>query len=237
MKPLAFAFGTLLFFAGFLASTSQASLIYLYDFPGTPGSGSAAAQTNAQPSGATFSDFTRTNLTPDTMTYTNEFTSVGYAHPAQDLTQYAGFTITAKFGQTLDLTSLTFDTIHHASGPTKEEVHLYLNGDYSTPYATQFFSGTKSIAFNFTPLTNVDNVTSAEFRFYGWNAGQPAGSNGFSNVAVNGAIGTAIVPEVSALPCVILLVFCLLLHKNRRRFKAAFDRVAGTSALPPLTAC
>ncbi len=41
-------------------TTATASLIYLYDFPGVPGSGLAANQTNGQPAGATFSDFTRT---------------------------------------------------------------------------------------------------------------------------------------------------------------------------------
>ncbi len=199
------------------APVAKGSVIFRYDFPGTPGNGAVSAQTSPQPAGAVFSDFVRVNLTPDPNAYANEFTSIGYAHPTLDLTQYAGFSINAQPGQTLNLTSLTFDTMHHASGPTKEYIYLYLNGDFSTSYASQFFSGTTTVDFIFTALTSADNVTRVDFRFYGYNAGKPEGSNGLGNVIINGDFGIAPVPEVSALVPLVALGIAIALHANRRR--------------------
>jgi hypothetical protein len=51
---------TLLILAG--RFPADASVIYLYDFPGSPGSGLAIDQANWQPSGARFGDFARTNV-------------------------------------------------------------------------------------------------------------------------------------------------------------------------------
>jgi hypothetical protein len=62
MNPVSklFAVGALALLAA--CPTVHASLLYLYDFPGDPGSGLAADQTNPQPTGATFGDFTRNNV-------------------------------------------------------------------------------------------------------------------------------------------------------------------------------
>ncbi len=43
-----------------LSTPAYSAVIYTYDFPGGPGSGLAANQTNGQPFLGTFSDFTRT---------------------------------------------------------------------------------------------------------------------------------------------------------------------------------
>jgi len=198
------------------AATGRASLIYQYDFPGNPGSGLASDQTNGQPALATFSDFTRTaGLTqmpgaPATNTYgTESWNLTG----SIDTTQYEGFSITASAGNHLNLTSLSFDLQLKPSGPLNFEVGLFLNGS-STAYATMDITPTATMTtytFNFTPLTDADNVTSAEFRFFGWNAAASGGGIVLDNVATFGAI----VPEPSVLGPISLLIGCVA---GSRRF-------------------
>jgi hypothetical protein len=158
------------FLLAFLVSAppSRATVIFLYDFPGGSGSGLAGDQTNPQPANATFSDFTRANLS---LASTNgQFTSVGWSQaPAIDTTQYEGFSITSAPNYVLDLTSLTFAAKGESNGPVNMRVALFLNGS-STPYASFDFTPTSSLAsytFNFTALTDADAVTSAAFLFYG----------------------------------------------------------------------
>jgi hypothetical protein len=201
-------------------SGAKASLIYLYDFPGDPGSGLATDQTNPQPSNVTFSDFSRTNLTLAATSTPGEFDTSGFAHNGQDTTQYQGFSITAAAGHVLSLTSLTFDAFQYASGATQGQVALFLNGS-AVAYATQGFHWDVNgqVTFDFIDLTDGDNITSAEFRFYGWTAGSINGADGLDNVAINGTIGTA-VPEASAFWPIMLLMACVgmtSVRETRRR--------------------
>ena len=159
-----------------ISTPSHSAVIFLYDFPGSPGSGLASSQTNGQPTGATFSDFTRTGgLTqmpgaPANNTYgTETWNQTGVINTAQ----YEGFSITAAGGSHLNLTSLSFDLALKPSGPLNFEVGLFLNGS-STAYATLDITPTVTLTtytFDFTDLTDANNVTSAAFRFFGWNAG------------------------------------------------------------------
>ena len=191
--------------------TSSASLIYLYDFPGS--SGLASDQSNPQPGNATFSDFTRTNLNPDPAPQPNEFDTIGWAHNGQDTTQYEGFSITAAAGYHLNLTSATFNAFQYASGATQGQAALFLNGS-TTAYATVDFHWDVNgqVAFNFTPLTDANNVTLAEFRVYGWTAGSPNGSSGISQFAINGAI---VLPEGNTWLFGLFAVALALLHHRR----------------------
>jgi hypothetical protein len=186
------AFLFALFFCCAWCFTSHASLVYIYDFPGTPGSGLAADQTNSQPGNATFGDWSRVNLVP--VPTTDVFDSTAWNNTAIfDSTQYASFTITANAGWHLNLSLLTFDELRSAGGPTKGRVQLFLNGS-STVYDSFDYNPSASVqnkTFNFTPTTDADNVTLAEFRFYGWNGGDPSGAMSFDNVATT----VAIVPE------------------------------------------
>ena len=204
-------------------SNTNASLIYTYDFPGNPGSGLAANQTNGQPAGATFSDFTRGGgLTqmPGAPAQDNYGTENWNLTGSIDTTQYEGFLITASAGNHLNLTSLSFDLQLKPSGPLNFEVGLFLNGS-STAYATLDLSPTATettYTFNFTPLTDANNVTLAEFRFFGWNAAASGGGIILDNVTTNGAV--VIVPEANAvysaaLP--VLLVAVDMFRRNRRR--------------------
>jgi hypothetical protein len=203
-------------------SNTKASLIYTYDFPGNPGSGLAADQTNGQPAGATFSDFTRGGgLTqmPGAPAMDDYGTESWNLTGSIDTTQYEGFSITASAGNHLNLTSLSFDVQLKPSGPLNFEVGLFLNGS-STAYATLDLTPTASVTtytFNFTPLTDANNVTLAEFRFFGWNAAASGGGIILDNVITNGAI--VILPETNpayfaTLPMLLALVD--VLRRNRR---------------------
>lgn len=140
----------------------------------------------------------------------------------QNLTQYSGFTITANAGNVLDLTSLTFNTIQYAAGPTSNQVALFLNGS-TTPYATLDYRGTAGVTFSFFPLTDADNVTQAEFRFYGWNAGDPVnGSNGMANVALYGSIST--VPETATLVPILIVIACAIATSKLRKLTFLFEK-------------
>jgi len=188
---LAVALGVL---ASFCTSRASAAVIYTYDFPNNPGSGLAADQTNPQPSGATFSDFTRTTVTPGNSA--NVFSSVNWTvGGALDPAAYEGFSITAAAGYHLNLTSFNFDLSISAPGPTSMEAALFLNGS-TTAYATFDLApgSLTTYTFNFTALTDADNVTSATFKLYGWNAASSSGKVVLDNVITNGTISNA--PEV-----------------------------------------
>ena len=196
--------------------TGRASLIYLYDFPGNPGSGLAADQTNPQPSGATFSDFTRNNVGV-VGSSTDEFGSNNWSQGGSlDSTVFESFSITADNGFHLNLSSLTFSAYRSATGPPNMEIALFLDGSTSA-YATFDFSPTTSktaYSFNFTPLTDNDNVTTATFKFFGWNATGAGGQLYLDDVATNGTISS--VPEATtAWPIVILVICASISHNNR----------------------
>jgi hypothetical protein len=196
--------------------TATASLIYLYDFPG--GSGLASDQTNPQPGNATFSDFTRNNVGVSPSNPGNTFASNDWStNGSIDTSKYEGFSITAAGGFHLNLSSLSFDLYRSATGPANMEVGLFLNGS-ATAYATYDFSPTMSTTtytFNFTPLTDSSNVTSATFNFYGWNAVGVGGQVYVTNVGTYGDISN--VPEASTLVPILFLFACVFVEKKRRK--------------------
>jgi hypothetical protein len=216
-----------------LSSISPAATgaLFTYDFPGSPGSGLAVDQTNPQPSGATFSDFTRNgNLVG--LAAANQFDSNNWTGSATiDQTQFDAFSITAGVGRTLDLTQLGFDVMRINTGPLNAQVALYLNGS-TTPYATMNFAPPTTITtmtFNFTALTDADNVTTATFKFFGWNSTPSAGSMRFDNVATFGTIGMA-VPEPSTFLPGLFAIGIALVELVTRRVKRGPRCAAATRA-------
>jgi hypothetical protein len=190
----------------------EGAVIYLYDFPGN--SGLAASQTNSQPTFATFSDFTRTNL--NSASGSGEFGSANWNQTGTiDTTQHEGFSITASPWYVLNLSSLTFDALRSNTGPQNMEVDLFLNGS-ATAYATFSFSPTQTkdpYTFNFTPLTDTDMVTSATFVFYGWNATGVGGQLYLDNVATNGVVSA--LPEYDTSLFVLLPIVAAIFSLRR----------------------
>lgn len=200
-------------------SAAFASVLYIYDFPGSPGSGLAASQTNLQPANATFSDFTRSTVTASSTA--DVFDSDNWSTNASlDPNTYVGFSITAAPGYHLNLSQITFDAGRTANGPVNAEAALFLNGS-TTPYATFLFAPTQSdvpfpsYTFSFTPLTEADNATSAVVQFFGWNAGGVGSRFGFDNVATSGTISN--LPESHAFWPIVLLLGCIVIERLRRK--------------------
>ena len=171
--------------------TAGAAIVYTYDFPGSPGSGLAANQSSSQPYGATFSDFTRVGgiaqLPTANVFDSNQWPTGSFFDP----NKYATFTLTADPGYHVDLSQLTFDEMRAASGPTKGQVSIFVNGS-TTSYADFNYNPDPSVknkVFNFADITN---ATTVEFRFYGWNGGSAAAGLLFDNVALT---VLSVVPE------------------------------------------
>lgn len=202
--------------------------LYTYDFPTSDGSGLAIDQTNPQPSGATFSDFTRNGGLTNTGR-ADEFESKNWSTSASlDPNVFVAFTITADAGKVLTLQSLVFDTMKNGAGLTNAQVSLFLNGS-ATAYAN--FTWTppnapiQNYVFDFTDLVDTDNVMTATFKFYGWNAAGPTNAMRFDNVLTNG--GTAVfVPEIGtwlagAFPLLLAGVHLFACVHRKRRTKQA----------------
>ena len=221
---LTIAFGLVL-----ACPTARASIVWTYDFPGTPGSGLASDQTNPQPGLATFSDWARVNVSAGTTS--DAFDSNFWNNTAVfDPTQYVSFSITADAGFHLNLSLLTFDEMRTAGGPTKGLIEMFLNGS-TAPWDVFNYnpsSNWNSHTFNFTPTTDSDNVTSVEFRFYGWNGGTPDASLIFDNVSVT----VAIVPEVSAASSIFLFLTGVVAVCERRRLRELLPAIS--IALPTI---
>jgi hypothetical protein len=202
----------------FLSSAAtDAAIVYTYDFPGPgPNNGSAANQTNGQPSNATFSDFTRNGGLTGTGN-TDVFGSKNWSSSATlDPTVFTAFTITANPGFVLSLSQLTFDSLKNgATAPLQAEVDLFLNGS-TTAYAsfawTPQNSPMTSYVFSFNPVTFADNVTTATFKFFAWDA-LPTNEVQFANVAIYGGID---VPEASSLGPLAILLTVMALDRRRR---------------------
>jgi hypothetical protein len=207
MKVLRLAAILLLFFV------ANASAVFTYDFPGSPGSGLAADQTTPQPPIATYSDFTRNNV--NIQGAANIFDSKGWStNTSIDTNTYVTFSITAAPTLYINLSSLTFDAVLTIDGPPSGQVSLFVNGS-ATPYASTTFSPTLTLtnfSFNFTPLTDADLATTVEFRFYGWNAVTNGGPLGFDNVT------TSVVPEPSTIWAA-LVPLALALHGLWKRVR------------------
>lgn len=206
---------------GLACSNTLASLIYTYDFPGPgPNNGLAANQTNPQPSGASFSDYTRNGGLIGTGN-SNVFGSTNWStSPTLDPNVFTAFTITANLGFVLSLDQLTFDSLKNgATAPMLAEVDLFLNGS-TTVYAS--FAWTPQNApmthytFNFTPVTFADNVTTATFKFFAWNATDSTNEVQFANVAIYGGVD---VPEAASFGPVALVLGCAISTQGVRRHR------------------
>jgi hypothetical protein len=212
-----------LFAALALPVSAGATLVYTYDFPGSPGSGLAVDQTNGQPSLATFSDFSRNGGLTQLPT-ANAFDSGNWPTTSFiNLSVYDAFTITANSGYHLDLSQITFDELRAAGGPTKGRVVIFINGS-TTAYATFNFNPTAQIqnqVFNFADITDANNATTVEFRFYGWNGGTTDAGLLFDNVAVP----IDVVPEFDAAFVSALLLVVVVAHARlKRRITTDRDR-------------
>ena len=210
-----------------ICSSTQGSLIYTYDFPGPgPNNGLAANQTNGQPSNATLSDYTRNGGLIGTGN-SDVFGSKNWPTAGTlDPNVFTAFTITANPGFVLALDQLTFDSLKNgATAPMLAEVDLFLNGS-TTAYASFAWTPQNSpmthYTFNFTPVTFADNVTTATFKFFAWNATDSTNEVQFDNVAIYGGVD---VPEAASFGPVVLVIGCAVSIQGLLRRKRPPSRL------------
>lgn len=186
----AIARSLLIVVAWFSSSLSVQAQNFTYDFPGTPGSGVAASQSNATPSGGSFSDFTRVTVTADSGTG-GLFSSLNWSLATSvDLNQYyVSYSVTPNSGNVSFLRQVSFDYLRATSGPTSGQISLFSSGG-ATILETASFSPTTSsqtTVFDFTDIITAEALT---FRLYGWNATSTTRQLAFDNVATTGGSST-----------------------------------------------
>jgi hypothetical protein len=203
---------------------------FTYDFPGSPGSGLALGQTNLQPLHLIFANFTRNGGIAATSA-SGVFESQGWSRSSSiDTTVFNSFTITSAIGFNLTLSQLVFGTQRSATGPSNGRVGLFLNGS-ATAYATFNFSSTTAMAnytFDFADVTSGQNVQSATFDFYGWNATNSNGRLALDNVAIYS--GVVAVPEQDArFYCGAMTITAGLMARRRPGRLQTSTQIVGTS--------
>jgi hypothetical protein len=211
MKSIAFALG--LFVSHSLLVSGQ---IAIYEFSGSSTGDNQFNEVTAQPSGGTFSSFTRSGVTWNTGN--DVFTSKSWSTSTTlDSTKYVGFSITPSSGLHLDLTQLTFKNSRSSTGPSSGTVSLFLN-DSST--ATESFSfsppsSTTSSSFTFD-FADVLASSKAEFRFFGFNATGGTGTLRFDDVTAYGAFSAVPEPHEYAIAAGVgLLGFAIYRHRKQ----------------------
>jgi len=109
-----------------------------------------------------------------------------------DSTEYAYFRISAESGFLLNLTQLNFQSSQGiVAGPDNAQVSLFINGS-STASASYAYSPTLDASIPFPAFSwdfiDIQDATSAEFRFYGWNASAAEGSLRYDQITAGGSV-------------------------------------------------
>ncbi|HEY4281925.1 MAG TPA: hypothetical protein VGM62_02600 [Chthoniobacterales bacterium] len=188
-------------------ASSRGTIVYTYDFPGTPtGSGRAADQTNPAPPFTKFLDWNRVGLMEGTMP--DVWDSTGFSTGGKiDTTQYTSFSIMADDGWHLNIQSFKFDQQKTKNGPKNGRVEMFVNG---TLFDTFNYGPTANFSNKNANFKSVDkdNATTVEFRFYGWNASVASDSLLLDNVAIT----LDVIPEWDAGAISAIFLAAILAH-------------------------
>ncbi|MEX2287467.1 MAG: PEP-CTERM sorting domain-containing protein [Planctomycetaceae bacterium] len=178
----------------FSLSRLDAAVISNYAFDGNP----ADSAVTVAPAGATFSDFTRTNLVDES--HPNTFRSSGFSTGSSiDTTQFKGFTVTASGALSLAFEALSFDHNRSGKGPDTGEIRYSFDGfaTLAASFVWAIATANTNQIWDFTDFT-LDPGETVEFRFFGYNADTGTGSKFFELDNV-GFIEQAAVPEPGSL--------------------------------------
>jgi hypothetical protein len=211
------------------ASSAQATVIAQYPFSGTVAQRPVSTDTELN---STAGDFTVRPINDPVYwgfssagnTYAQSRGTTASEALAVAADDYWSFTVTPNVGFTLDLTTLTFDTIHNATAGNGDQdtnatmsvfVRSSIDG-YASNIGSTFTQAwdttttDRSIDLSAPAFQDIDTATT--FRFYIFDSGVDTASNGLrlDNVVLNGVV----VPEPSS---AILLGFGSLMLLRRRR--------------------
>lgn len=171
--------------AAFLAlAATQASKAQnaTYAFTGNSTADNQFNAVTSQPSGGTFSTFTRTGVSWNSGN--DVFNSTGWNTGATvDTAEYVSFSLTPSAGNIAFLTQISFSTQRSGSGPTSAQASLFGSTSAAALQSTTFAPPTSLAAttFNFTDIIAGEALT---FRFYGMSS--TGGTLRFDNVATTG---------------------------------------------------
>jgi hypothetical protein len=218
------------------ASSAQATVIAQYPFSGTVAQRPLSTDTELN---STAGDFLERPSDP--LNYWG-FSSAGNAFAQSRGTtasvanavaadDYWSFTVTPSVGFTLDLTTLTFDTIHNATSGTAPPNEPDVNATMSVFVRSSIDGYASNIGSTFTQAWDTtttgrsidlsapafqDITTATTFRLYVYDSGVDTSSNGLrlDNVVLNGEV--LVVPEPSSTLLVGGFGSLMLLRRRRR---------------------
>jgi len=156
-----------------------------YEFYGTTAIDKQNNQVTKQPPHATFSEFTRVNVSPS---FGKDFFNTrGWTPATADYSIYIEFTVTAHPNYSLNLSQLQFDGSRSLEGPTQIRVAHNASGNFTTEYLDfkPINESYQNIMWDFPDIkTSIGG--SVTFRIYGLLPRQGTGTLRLDNVTLNG---------------------------------------------------
>jgi autotransporter-associated beta strand protein len=153
-----------------------------YAFTGASTGNNQFNAVTTQPTGGSFSTFTRTNVNWNSGN--DVFNSTAWASGAAvDPSEYVSYSVTPTAGNIAFLTQVSFASQKSGTGPNNAQVSLFGNTTQAALESTTWMPTTSSASttFNFTDIISGEALS---FRFYGYNSG--GGTLRFDNVATTG---------------------------------------------------
>lgn len=226
-----------LLFALFLSTSAYSQLLVTNSFSGTFTWGTNGNVTNFSYNGSaitnvTVSSFTKVNVTSSSSSG-NFRASAWSTNATADLNKYFEFSLTASPGTTLNMSNITFGIGRSTTGPLKWEwrssidsfaaaatnyptinTNLTLtNGSISVPDLNSSWTNN---TVNFSDIANVGTVT---FRFYGYGAKTNTGTGGFQGNLIFIGESVETIPEPSTLSLLIVPAAAIFGYGMRSRFR------------------
>ena len=150
---------------------------------------------------ATNTSISRVGTTPNFIASSTSWAASG---ASADTSEYVSVSLHANTSYELSLTSLSFKSSNSSTGPTSFSVALYVgnalqetSSTFTSSSTTSTTSSMPTFTFNFSDLTGVAATSLVEFRFYGWGGSSGAGALKFDDIAINGTVSAAAIPEPS----------------------------------------
>ena len=128
---------------------------------------------------------------------------------------YFTWTVNAQTGYRFDVTNIVFNWDRSSTGPSNAFLRSSVDG-FASDLATWDVSAGGSYQADLSSA-GLTNLTSIEFRFYGYRAGSTLGSGGFEGTGDDLVINGTVIPEPSTLALISLAFGGLAVSRRLRR--------------------
>ena len=158
-----------------------------YDFTGTATADNQFNSVNAQPTGGTFSTFTRVGVTFTSTA--NVFNSTGYdaAGTAINPAKYTSFSVTPTAGNISFFQSVNFQVLSSGSGPTNGQASVFGNTASAALASSTYTIPVSGSVVARSLVSNVITGEALNFRFYGYGGTLAGGTSRIDTVITTGA--------------------------------------------------